>query len=170
MQRIVPISDPAFTHDPTDPEGFRCGMARLGPGVGAEQTGATVYELPPGQAICPYHYEYGEEEWLLVLHGRPSLRTPSGTEQLGPSDMAFFPRGPEGAHQVRNDTGEPARVLMWSTVVIPTATAYPDSGKVGVWTGDRAEDLMVQRSSGVGYYAGEAGGPPKNPQRNAENR
>ena len=116
MRRIVPISDPAFTHDPADPEGFRCGMARLGPELGAQQTGATVYELPPGQAICPYHYEYGEEEWLLVLAGRPSVRTPEGTERLAPHDVAFFPRGPAGAHQVRNDTGEPARVLMWSTV------------------------------------------------------
>ena len=60
-----------------------------------------------------------------------------GIEQLDPLDLVFFPRGPDGAHQVRNDTDEPARVLMWSTVVYPTATAYPDSGKVGVWTGDR---------------------------------
>jgi uncharacterized cupin superfamily protein len=172
MRRIVPISDPAFTHDPADPDGFRCGMARLGPEVGAQQTGTTVYELPPGQAICPYHYEYGEEEWLLVLAGRPSLRTPEGTEQLGPLDVAFFPRGPAGAHQVRNDAGEPARVVMWSAVVLPTATAYPDSGKVGVWTGDEAEDLMAERSSGVDYYTGEADKPssPKNPQRNPENR
>jgi uncharacterized cupin superfamily protein len=155
MRRIVPISDPAFTHDPVDPDGFRCGVARLGPEVGAQQTGTTVYELPPGQAICPYHYEYGEEEWLLVLAGRPSLRTPEGTEQLVPLDVAFFPRGPAGAHQVRNETGEPARVVMWSTVVLPTATAYPDSGKVGVWTGDKAEDLMAERSSGVDYYTGE---------------
>ena len=69
--------------------------------------------------------------------------------------MVFFPKGPEGAHQVLNSTGESARVLMWSTVVYPTATAYPDSDKVGVWTGDKAEDLVVRRSSGVSYYDGE---------------
>ena len=44
---------------------------------------------------------------------------------------------------------------MWSTVLVPTATAYPDSDKVGVWTGDKAENLMVRRSSGVGYWDGE---------------
>ena len=53
-------------------------MLRFGPQVGATRTGTSVYELPPGQAICPYHYEYGEEEWLLVLVGRPTLRTPAG--------------------------------------------------------------------------------------------
>ena len=40
---------------------------------------------------------------------------------------------------MRNDSDEPVRVLMWSTIVLPTATVYPDSDKVGVWTGgDRA--------------------------------
>jgi len=145
-----------FVYDPDDPDGFRAGMARLGPQLGAEQTGVTVYELPPGQAICPYHYEYGEEEWVLVLEGRPSVRTPDGVEQLAPGTLMFFPTGPQGAHQVRNDTDAPARVAMFSNVVLPTATAYPDSGKVGVYTGDDAEDLIAERANGVDYYHGEA--------------
>ena len=66
-------------HPPEDPEGFRSGQARLGPSLGARRTGVSVYELPPRQAVCPYHYEYGEEEWVLVLQGHPVLRTPEGT-------------------------------------------------------------------------------------------
>ncbi len=155
--RRVSISDPTFSYDPADPEGFRSGMFRFGPQVGAEQTGASVYELPPGQALCPYHYEYGEEEWVLVLEGRPSVRTPEGSEQVEPFDVVFFPKGPTGAHQIRNDTETAVRVLMWSTVVYPTATAYPDSNKVGIWTGDKAEDVMVVRSSNVEYFHGEGG-------------
>ena len=143
-----------FTYEPDDPEGFRSGMARLGPQLGARQTGISVYELPPGQALCPYHYEYGEEEWVLVLEGDPALRTPEGTRTLEPGDIAFFPRGPAGAHQLRGGE-QTARVLMFSDVVHPTATAYPDSDKVGVWTGDRGEDLMAPRASGVDYYHGE---------------
>jgi uncharacterized cupin superfamily protein len=155
--RRVSISDPSFTYDPEDAEGFRAGMFRFGPSLGAERTGTTVYELPPGESVCPYHYEYGEEEWLLVLAGRPSVRDPEGTEQLEPFDVVFFPTGPAGAHQIRNDTDEPARVLMWGMVVVPTGTAYPDSDKVALWTGDKAEDLIVRRSSGVEYYDGEGG-------------
>jgi uncharacterized cupin superfamily protein len=151
----VDLAALAFDYDQEDPDGFRAGTARLGPRLGAEQTGVTIYELPPGQAVCPYHYEYGEEEWLLVLEGRPSVRTPDGVEQLAPGALMFFPRGPQGAHQVRNDADEPARVAMLSTVVTPTATAYPDSGKVGVYTGDKAEDLIAERASGVDYYRGE---------------
>jgi uncharacterized cupin superfamily protein len=153
--RRVSLSNPSIEYDPADPEGFRAGMSRFGPQLGASDTGASLYEIPPGQAVCPYHYEYGEEEWVLALDGRPSVRTPEGTEHLEPLEMAFFPKGPEGAHQIRNDSDEPARVLMWSTVLVPTATAYPDSDKVGVWTGDKAENLMVRRSSGVDYWDGE---------------
>jgi uncharacterized cupin superfamily protein len=153
--RRVSLSNPTFEYDSADPDGFRAGMFRVGPQLGATDTGASLYEIPPGQAVCPYHYEYGEEEWVVALSGRPSVRTPEGTEQLEPLGMAFFPKGPEGAHQIRNDTDEPVRVLMWSTVVAPTATAYPDSDKVAIWTGDKAENLLVRRSSAVDYYDGE---------------
>jgi uncharacterized cupin superfamily protein len=150
------IGDPEFSWDESDPEGFRAGMARLGKLLGAAETGITVYELPPGQAVCPYHYECGEEEWLLVLSGTPTLRTPAGEERLAAWDVACFPRGPEGAHGIRNETEEHARVLMFSTVVVPTATVYPDSDKVGIWTGDPESDVLVRRSSKVDYYDGEA--------------
>lgn len=156
MQRVN-LSRPDFTYDSDDPEGFRSGLDRFGPKVGAEQTGASLYEVPPGQSVCPYHYEYAEEEWLLILEGRPSVRTPEGTEQLEPLELVFFPRGPAGAHEVRNETDGPVRVLMWSPVIVPAATAYPDSGKVGIWTGDKAEDVMVPRSANVDYYDGEMG-------------
>jgi uncharacterized cupin superfamily protein len=154
----IRVDELTFDYDPEDPEGFRAGIARLGPRLGAEQTGVTIYELPPGQAVCPYHYEYGEEEWVLVLDGRPSVRTPDGVEELAPGALMFFPRGPRGAHQIRNDAAEPAHVAMFSNVVLPTATAYPDSGKVGVYTGDRDEDLIAERASGVDYYHGETKG------------
>jgi uncharacterized cupin superfamily protein len=151
----VNIADPEFVYDPDDPEGYKAGLFRFGRQLGAEQTGTSVYELPPGQAVCPYHYEYGEEEWLLVLSGRPSLRTPEGISTLEPMDVVFFPKGPAGAHLVRNETADPVRVLMWSQVVVPSATAYPDSDKVGIWTGVEGENVLVERSSNVDYYHGE---------------
>ena len=153
--RVLNIADPEFTYDDDDPPPFHAGMFRLGKQLGATQTGMSVYELPPGQSVCPYHYEYGEEEWVLVLSGRPTLRTPEGERELAPFDAAFFPIGPDGAHQIRNDTAETVRIAMWSTVITPSATAYPDSGKVGVWTGVEGEDVMVHRSSHVDYYSGE---------------
>jgi uncharacterized cupin superfamily protein len=154
MKRIN-IAAPQFEYDAEDPEGFRAGMARLGKSLGAELTGITVYEVPPGQSICPYHYELGEEEWLLVLEGTPTLRHPDGSDHLEPWDVVLFPTGPEGAHRVANETEQTARVLMFSNVVHQTATVYPDSDKVGIWTGDPETDLLVRRDSAVEYYDGE---------------
>src|SRR4051794_5090691 len=89
----VNIATAEFQFDAEDPEGFRAGLFRPGNELGAKITGMSVYELPPGEALCPYHYEYGEEEWLLVLEGTPTLRRPEGTARLEPWDVAFFPTG-----------------------------------------------------------------------------
>lgn len=74
----------------------------------------------------------------------------SGHAALGPGV------GADGAHQARNDSDAPARVLMWSEVVLPGVSAYPDSDEVGVWTGDPAGSLVVERSAAVPYFHGEA--------------
>jgi uncharacterized cupin superfamily protein len=162
--RRVNIADPELAWDEGDPDGFRAGMFRLGPLVGAAETGMSVYELPPGQSICPYHYENGEEEWLVVLTGRPTLRHPGGSDALDPWDVVCFPSGPDGAHAVRNDTEETARVLMFSTVRHPAVTVYPDSDKLGVWTSkDKADNVIVRRSSTVDYWDGETADPPRSP-------
>ena len=52
MQRIN-IADPDFTFDPADPDGFRSGLFRFGKLIGMRKLGASVYELRPGQSICP---------------------------------------------------------------------------------------------------------------------
>ena len=153
----VNLAAAKFEYPERDPDGFVGGMARPGPGFGAKGTGASAYELPPGQALCPYHYEWGEEEWLLVLGGRPTLRDPDGEHELEPMDLVFFPTGPEGAHKVQNDTAEPVRFLMFSNLVFPSATIYPDSDKIGMWTDpDRTDSHMARRSESLDYYDGEA--------------
>jgi uncharacterized cupin superfamily protein len=94
--------------------------------------GRLALRASPGAGNLPYHYEYAEEEWLLALDPGASVRTPDGTQALAPLDLVFFARGPEGAHQVRNDSSAAVRVLMFSEVVHPAATAYVGSRKVGL--------------------------------------
>jgi uncharacterized cupin superfamily protein len=154
MKRVN-IAEPSFEYDETNPDGFRSGGFRFGPLLDAEELGTTVYEIPAGQSICPFHYEYAEEEWLIVLSGEPAVRHAEGIDRLAPWDVLCFPRGPAGAHQVRNDTEHVVRVLMYSTVKHPAATVYPDSEKIAIWTGNRDDDVIVQRASGVDYWAGE---------------
>src|SRR5581483_10948071 len=109
---------------PQLPDGFRRASTRPGAALGATHTGLSVYELPPGEAVSPYHYEDPTEEWLLVVAGTPTLRHPGGEERLEPWEAVFFPAGADGAHQVRNDTGAPARVAMFSSMSEVGAVVY----------------------------------------------
>ena len=114
-------------------EGYRAGSARTGPLLGAEQLGLSVYELPPGNSVCPYHYEPGFDEWLIVLVGTPTLRTPDGEQDLRPWDAVFFPPGEAGAHKVTNRSEEVVRAALVSTKLPIGTVVYPDSNTIGVW-------------------------------------
>jgi uncharacterized cupin superfamily protein len=138
---------------PQLPDGFRRNSTRLGAALGATCTGLSVYELPPGQAVGPYHYEDPAEEWLLVVSGAPTLRRPGGEEQLEPWDLVFFPSGAAGAHQVRNDGESTARVAMFSSIAPVGAVVYPDSDMIQIFTTDGEDDIVVERSSGVDVAA-----------------
>ena len=64
------LFDGELDEERTEPAGFTWRAARLGPRLGGEKLGASVYELQPGERSFPYHYEYGAEEWLIVVAGR----------------------------------------------------------------------------------------------------
>ncbi|HUP32977.1 MAG TPA: cupin domain-containing protein [Gaiellaceae bacterium] len=150
------LSDGELDEQRTEPAGFTWRSATLGPKLGAEKIGMSVYELQLGERSFPYHYEYGAEEWLIVVSGRPTLRAPDGEHELRPGDVVCFPEGPAGAHLVRNDTGEPLRVLLGSTKGNPQLAVYPDSGKIGMWPGNDADPpQLFARDSAVGYWEGE---------------
>jgi uncharacterized cupin superfamily protein len=144
-----------------DRDGFRAFRVRVGQALGAERLGASVWEVAPGQAAYPYHLHLAEEELVLVLAGRPSLRTPDGWRELGEGDLVSFPRGERGAHQIVNRTGEPIRFLAVSTSGEPDLVLYPDSNKVGA--ADRRPDgsgllSFFRLDDAVDYYEGET--PP----------
>jgi len=76
-------------------EGGGSRRARVGRQVGSERIGISLYELPPASAPFPCHYQYANQELLIVLQGRPHLRTPDGWRQLDEGELVAFPRGRE---------------------------------------------------------------------------
>ena len=131
-----------------DRPGFRWRRKR----IAGELLGGSLFELAAGERIAPYHYEDGQEEWLLVASGEPTLRTQEGERVLAPGDVVCFPAGPAGAHAV---TG-PGRVLIVSTQVVPRTAVQPDSDKLFVRWGEGAEDFAVfRRGDAVDYWDGE---------------
>jgi uncharacterized cupin superfamily protein len=154
MDRANLFSDP-YEYDDSDPAGYRSGMARVGERAGGSENIVKAYEMPPGERLCPYHYEF-VEEWLLVLEGELELRTPAGTETVARGALVCFPAGPDGAHQLNNRGTETARLLMFSSAREPSVAVYPDSDKIGVWTGRAEDKFMLRRGDGdVDYYDGE---------------
>jgi uncharacterized cupin superfamily protein len=118
--------------------------------------GATLYELPPGEATFPYHYEYGCEEWLLLVSGSATLRDPDGDHALAAGDLVCFPEGPDGGHRVVNTGDVPARMVILSTKGRPAVAVFPDSEKVLLFSGGEGDDLIARKADGVGYWDGEA--------------
>ena len=139
--------------DSRERPGWQWKRLRVGRRLGAERIGASLYELAPGQRTFPYHWQAVEEEWLIVLRGRPTLRDPAGERTLEPGDCVVFKRGPEGAHTVRNDTDEPARLLILSSDSPVEIAFYPDSGKVGIF----GEDFhrFLREDAEIDYFEGE---------------
>jgi uncharacterized cupin superfamily protein len=165
-REAVPMSnifEPDFNQRREHP-GFRALRARLGWELGADSLGASIWEIEPGEAAYPYHYHLAEEELLVVLLGRPSIRTDGEWRELMPGDVLSFPRGRSGAHQVANWSDVTARFLAISTSGAPDLVVYPDSGKLGAF--ERLPDRLglfeiFRLSDAVDYHEGER--PPAPP-------
>ena len=107
-----------------------------------DELGATVYELGPRNCV-PFHYHHASEELLVVLSGRPTLRDAEGSRRLESGDVVHFPTGPAGVHALSNETDEPVRYVIASTLRSPEVAEYPDLGQItaqartGSQTGER---------------------------------
>lgn len=120
------LFEPEF-EESMDRPGFRWQRALLARQAGADRLGASLFALAPGSAAFPMHYHLGNEEMLVVIAGKPSLRTPDGERESETGEVVSFPRGEAGAHQVVNRDEEEARVLLISEMNAPEVVIRPES-------------------------------------------
>lgn len=154
------IDDPVFDESREHP-GFKCARARLSRQAGSDRLGLSLWDLPPGEAAYPYHYHLAEEELIVVLSGRPSLRTPDGWRELQEGEVVPFLRGERGAHQIVNRTESAVRFLAFSTNGEPDIVIRPDSGTINAC--ERLPDggglrAIFRTQDAIDYYDGEV--PP----------
>ena len=142
-------------NETTEHEGFAFKDGWVGAKLGSELIGGSLYEVPPGKKLWPYHTHHGNEEWAIVVRGRPTLRTPEGERELAEGDVACFPRGKAGAHQVINRSDEPVRVLMLSTLLKPEIVEYLDSGKVSATSPADGRLFRARVGPEIEYWDGE---------------
>jgi uncharacterized cupin superfamily protein len=125
------IFDPDWDAEQDRPP-FTWKRARIGRQAGARQLGASLFEVPPGATTFPLHIHHANEEMLIVVEGRPTLRTLHGARTLERGEVVACPAGRDGAHHLRNDGDEPARVLIVSTMHAPDINEFPDTGEFWV--------------------------------------
>ena len=92
---------------------------------------------------------------MIAVSGRPTLRGPDGERKLEPGDVAVFPEGPAGGHQVINRSDEPCRVLLLSSKSPLAIVHYPDSGKVGLWSASEGYQALLRAEPKLDYWEGE---------------
>jgi uncharacterized cupin superfamily protein len=138
---------------------------QLSTAAGGEEIGCSLYELPPGKRSWPYHYHTGNEEAIYVLAGSGTVRLADGEHPLEPGTYVACPTGEDGGHRVVNDGDAPLRYLAVSTMNDPDVVHYPDTEKVGVYTGSppgrqdgRRLTKYFPADADVDYWEGEAGG------------
>jgi uncharacterized cupin superfamily protein len=153
---VLNINQPEF-NDVREQPGFRARRAKIGLQGGAVKTGLSYWEVDPGEAAYPYHAHLTEEEIIVVLSGRPSLRTPDGWRELQEGEVVIFPTGEQGAHQIVNKSEETIRFLAFSNSGAPEIVLQLDAGKVGAF--ERPVDggglsLWFRQGDAVGYFEG----------------
>jgi uncharacterized cupin superfamily protein len=136
---------------------FGLGARSLTPGT--TKVGATLYEVHPGKATLPYHAHHAMDEVIVGVRGTATVRTPGGDVLVGEGDVLACPAGDAGAHQVRNDTHEPVRVMLISNQPEIDVIEYPDSRKlqvgVGTWGTDEFRRWILDATATREYMDGE---------------
>jgi uncharacterized cupin superfamily protein len=155
------VFEPSFDAEQDEPP-FTWRRARLGRQAGGEKLGASLFELSPGASSFPLHVHHANEELIVVLAGRPTLRTIDAERELSPGEVVACPSGRRGAHRIDNRSDEPIRFLIVSTMIAPEVNEYPDSGKIGARTfppgGDGPEealDVLARPDPDLKYLDGE---------------
>jgi uncharacterized cupin superfamily protein len=157
------IFEPDFDAEQDEPP-FTWRRARIARQAGSEKLGASLFEIPPGASSFPLHVHWANEEMIVVLAGRPALRSLDGERELEPGEVVACPSGERGAHRIYNRGDEAVRVLVVSTMLAPDIATYPDSGKL--WVRDYAPgapppaggsglDVLGRPDPELGYLDGE---------------
>ena len=102
-------------------------VERLSLAGGLSQFGAYRATLPPGCWASQRHMHSGEDEFVYVLRGRPTLIDNNGETLLKPGDSCAHPAGDGNAHHLINRTNEDVSYLIVGTHSPETDHCqYPD--------------------------------------------
>jgi uncharacterized cupin superfamily protein len=101
--------------------------------AGLTELGARHVVLEPGAWSSQRHWHEGEDELLVMLTGRAVLVEDDGEMDLGPGDIAAWPKGVRNGHHLINRSDEPCSFVCVSAGREESG-AYSDIDMM--WTAD----------------------------------
>ena len=108
---------------------FQSIQCRIGPAIGLEKLGCSLYVVAPGKRAFPYHAHSLVEEMCIVLEGSGTLRQDGQEYPIRTGDVIACSIGK--AHQIINTSENDLRYLVIYNNEPIDVVLYPDSGKVG---------------------------------------
>ena len=113
--------------------------------------GVQIEELAPGKQSSPAHYHMLEEEHLLVLEGRVTLRLGDEKYELSAGHYVCFPAGQKAGHCLVNESGAVCRFIVIGERKPNEVCVYTDSNKILV----RAAGEIYDKAAVKPYWDGE---------------
>lgn len=144
MEKPVNAKDVPARQKPSNyPEPFASRMKgrtkrQLGDVFGLKSFGVNLTELAPHAESALLHKHSRQEEFIYILHGKPTLVLEDSEHKLGPGMcMGFSPSG--SAHKLVNRTSETVTYLEMGNRVEGDEGFYPADDLIafldkGVWT------------------------------------
>jgi uncharacterized cupin superfamily protein len=111
-----------------------------------------IRRIPPGAAICPFHFHLVQSELFVARSGSGTLRVIDGTHPVKAGDVFYHPPGE--AHQLINTGLDDLEVLIIADNPQLDGSYYPDSNKWGLRPG------KIFRATECDYLEGEDAPPP----------
>jgi uncharacterized cupin superfamily protein len=122
---------PARSKPSVYPEPFASRMAgrekrQLGDLFGLANFGVNLTRLAPNSVSALRHAHTRQDEFIYVLHGRPTLHTDEGRTPLFPGMCAGFKAGTGNGHRLLNETNEEVVYLEVGDRTPGDEGSYPD--------------------------------------------
>ncbi len=103
------------------------GTRNTGPWGGGHPFDLQIRRLPPGAAVCPYHFHFAQWEMFVVVVGTGAVRTADARTEVRIGDVFIHPPG--AAHQLINSGAGALEVLIIADNPPVDGGYYPDSHK-----------------------------------------
>lgn len=117
---------------------------RIGQATGLTDIGISHCVLEPGAWSSQRHWHDDEDELVIMLSGRAALVEDDGEQELGPGDVAGWPKGSTNGHHLINRSDEPCTFVAISAGS-DGAGGYSDIDMI--WT----EDGVFRHRDGTPY-------------------